>query len=347
MRRKRFRPHVAAWSTVRISRDGIHHRAVSWRARRAFVARLSVRVAFGLSVGMCIAYVLIGVGNRYPHSLVDAPALSPYTQAQNAARSVRTISHARPPSYPLKASANNRYLVDQDNEPFLMVGDAPQNLIANLSQVEAARYMANRQKYGINTLWINLLCNYSESCNREAKTFDGLAPFDVVGDLSTPNARYFERADGMINMAAAHGMVVLLDPIETSSWLGVLRQNGTAKAFAYGQYLGNRYKSFSNIIWMHGNDFQTWRDPTDTALVQAVAWGIRSTDANHMHTVELNYFTSGSLDDPTWAPLIDLSAAYTYFPTYVQVLNEYNRPNHKPVFIVVETYVFENIRKLQ
>ena len=84
-------------------------------------------------------------------------------------------------------------------------------------------------------------------------------------------------------------MVVLLDPIETIGWLDTLRTNGAAKAFAYGQYLGDRYKNFPNIIWMHGNDFQSWRNAADNALVQAVARGIRSVDSNHIHTVELNY----------------------------------------------------------
>ena len=48
----------------------------------------------------------------------------------------------------------------------------------------------------------------------------------------------------MINIAAANDIVVLLDPIETSGWLNILRTNGPTKAFAYGQYLGNRYKDF-------------------------------------------------------------------------------------------------------
>lgn len=202
--------------------------------------------------------------------------------------------------------------------------------------------MANRQKYGINTLWINLLCNYSDGCNKNATTFDGIAPFLIADDLSTPNPAYFKRADDMINLAAEHDMLVILDPIETSSWLGVLRSNGLAKAFGYGQWLGNRYKMFSNIIWMHGNDFQSWKNTTDDKLVQAVARGIRSRDINHIHTVELNFLTSGSLDDPTWAPLIELNAAYTYFPTYVQVLTEYNRSNFKPVFMVEANYEFEH-----
>ena len=57
--------------------------------------------------------------------------------------------------------------------------------------------------------------------------------------------------------------------------------------------------------------------------------------------MELNYSTSGSLEDPSWAPLIELNAAYTYFPTYAQVLTEYNRSNFKPVFMVEANYEFE------
>ena len=75
--------------------------------------------------------------------------------------------------------------------------------------------------------------------------------------------------------------------------------------------------------------------------MQAVARGIRSTDESHIHTVELNYLTSGSLDDATWAPLIELNAAYTYFPTYAQILTEYNRSDFKPVFLVEANYEFE------
>ena len=54
----------------------------------------------------------------------------------------------------------------------------------------------------------------------------------VVGELSTPNPAYFRRAEDMIGLSATHGMVVLLDPIETSSCLSVLRTHGKAKAFA-------------------------------------------------------------------------------------------------------------------
>ena len=45
-------------------------------------------------------------------------------------------------NYPVKLSSSNpRILVDQNNIPFLMVGDSPQSLIVNLSQPRTQRFM--------------------------------------------------------------------------------------------------------------------------------------------------------------------------------------------------------------
>ena len=145
-----------------------------------------------------VSYALVVVGNAYaqaPPAAATAPSIT------QAGRVPSTATPSSGHAYPLKASSNNRYLVDQNDVPFLMVGDAPQTIIANLSEMDAATYMANRAQYGINTLWINLLCEFVEGC--DATTFDGIPPFTVAGDLSTPNPAYFQRADDMINIAAA------------------------------------------------------------------------------------------------------------------------------------------------
>jgi hypothetical protein len=258
-----------------------------------------------------------------------------------------TAAQAASPAYPLKAGTNNRYLVDQNDVPFMMVGDSPQALIGNLSKLQAAQFMSNRRRYGINTLWINLLCASYTACNADGTTFDGIAPFTVGAgpsdyDLSKPNPTYFQRVDDVLTIAAHHGMVVLLDPIETGSWLDTLRANGKAKARAYGRYLGDRYKDVPNIIWMHGNDFQSWRDANDNALVKEVALGIRATDPNHLQTAELDYLVSATFDDVALRNVVGLDAAYTYRPTYAKILSEYRRPNFKPIFMVEANYEFEH-----
>jgi hypothetical protein len=241
---------------------------------------------------------------------------------------------------PLKVGPNGRYLVDQNGVPFLISGESPQALIGDLTESDAATFFANRRAHGFNTVWINLLCNDYTGCRADGSTWDGVPPFTTPGDFSTPNEAYFARADRMLRMAADYGFIVILDPAETGGWLKTMADNGVDKLRAYGQYLGTRYKDFPNIIWMHGNDYQDW-GPTYDPYVTAVARGIRDTDPAHLQTIQLNYFVSGSLDDPTWAPLIDVNASYTYEPTYRQVLKDYNRSSFLPTFMVEASYEFE------
>ena len=218
--------------------------------------------------------------------------------------------------YPLKLSSSRRYVVDQRNVPFMIVGDSPQALIGNLSVKDAAYYIANRKAAGFNTIWVNLLCAKYTGCRDDGTTLDGIKPFRTPGDLSTPNPAYFARADAIIRLAAKAGIVVLLDPIETGGWLNVLRKNGLAKDRAYGRFLGRRYKSFGNIVWMSGNDFQTWSKAEDDAVVLAVATGHSVRRSRPPPDGRARLLDSGSRDDPRWGSLIKLSAAYTYYPTY-------------------------------
>ena len=245
------------------------------------------------------------------------------------------------PAFPLKPSANNRYLVDQNNTPFMIVGDSPQAMVGNLSLAQAKHFMDNRVTYGVNALWVNLLCDSYTACNADGTTFDGIAPFTTQGDLSTPNPAYFDRAAQMLDAAAARGMVVLLDPIETGGWLGVLNANGLTKARKYGEFLGKRFKDKPNVIWMSGNDFQSWRIKSQNDLVRAVMRGLADADANHIQTIELDYLVSASLDDRALRPLLALDAVYTYHPTYAKELSEYKRTNFAPTFMVEANYEFE------
>jgi hypothetical protein len=253
------------------------------------------------------------------------------------------------PAFPLKVGPNRRYLVDRTGRPFLIVGDSPQALIVNLSVGQAGQFFADRQRAGFNSVWINLLCDTYTGGRASGTTYDGIAPFRKPGNLSTPNPAYFARADAMIRLAAKHHLAVFLDPIETGGWLDVLRSNGRAKDYAYGRYLGRRYRRYSNIVWLNGNDFQTWRRPADDELALAVARGIRSTDPDALQTIELSYPTTNpsdlttSSDDPRWRGIISLDAAYTGTPpTYAEVLKAYRRPDHLPVVMIEASYEGEH-----
>jgi hypothetical protein len=63
------------------------------------------------------------------------------------------------PSYPLKVSADGRYLVDQNNTPFFIVGDAAWSLITELSNSDVEVYLADRASRGFNVLWVTAADN--------------------------------------------------------------------------------------------------------------------------------------------------------------------------------------------
>jgi chitodextrinase len=256
--------------------------------------------------------------------------------------SVTTAATPSTSFYPVKVGPTGRYLVNQSNMPFMIVGDSPHSLFVNLTEAQADAYFADRQAHGFNAALIQVLCDVYTGGRSNGSTYDGIIPFTTPGDLSTPNPAYFQRVDDMINLAAKHNITVFLDPLDTGGWLATLVSNGATKGYNYGLYLGNRYKNFPNIVWLNGNDFQTWTNATDDADVTAVADGIKAEDPNHIQTVELDYLVSSSLDDPNWAPIVSLNGAYTYYPTYAEVLHAYNQSSSVPAFMVEANYELED-----
>jgi hypothetical protein len=308
-----------------------------FRCQGAGCSDFALLETVGPATGYQDTSVAAGTSYSYRLRAIDAAGNEgPFSDPASAT----TPTPPPPGPGPISVGPTGRYLVDQNGKPFLITGDSPQALIGNLSAADAETFFADRQALGFNAVWINLLCTTYTGCSADGSTWDGIAPFTTPGDLSTPNEQYFARADEMIRLAGKYGLVVVLDPAETGGWLDTLIANGVDKDRAYGRYLGERYKDFPNIIWMSGNDYQSW-GPTNDPYVTAVAQGIQDADPNRVQTVELDFPTSGSLDDPAWAPLIKLNASYTYDPTYQQVLTDYNRPNFLPTFMVEGTYEFE------
>ncbi len=211
-------------------------------------------------------------------------------------------------------------------------------MFVNLNSTDLATYLANRQGHGFNILWVEGFCSdYISNCRHDLSTYDGIKPFtsgtdESNYDVSTPNSAYWSRVDSYVNTAASHGIIILFDTWETGALMPLARANGNTKMHDFGGFLGNRYKNVPNIIWITGNDFQTWTDPTDNALMQNLMAGIASADPNHLQTTELNYNVSGSLDDSLLVPYTSLTGAYDYYCAYGETLAQYNNASPVPVF---------------
>ena len=261
---------------------------------------------------------------------------------------------ATAPAYPLKASANGRYVVDSNNIPFLIIGDAPHSILAKLNNADATTYLTDRGSNGFNALWIELLCDsYTGGAATEGSAnyghdVNGNNPFrrTLTGgyyDLTTPDPAYWSHVDYIVQTAATNGLQCVFTPLDQGGWTQTSLTNGTNRCYLYGQFLGNRYKNSPNIIWNLGNDFQNWATQQNDAVILAIAAGIKSVDTNHLMTIELNSSVSESQDDPNWIPRITANAVYTYYPTYDETLVAYNKPNIMPVLFLEEHYECENV----
>jgi len=264
---------------------------------------------------------------------------------------------ATPPTssvYPLHPSANGRYMLDASNAPFLIIGDGPHSILANLSNSDAVTYLTDRGQRGFNALWIELLCDSytfgygTEGTANYGRDINGNNPFTstLAGgfyDLTTPNEAYWSHVDYIVQQAAANGLQCMFTPLDQGGWTQTSLVNGTTRCQQYGQFLGNRYRNYPNIIWEFGNDFQLWRTPLNDAVILAIADGLRSTDPNHLITIELDYPVSESQDDPNWIPRINMNCVYTYFTTYIETLVAYNKTTVMPVLFLEEHYEDETL----
>ncbi len=114
----------------------------------------------------------------------------------------------------------------------------------------------------------------------------GAAPFTGKA-FATPNEAYFAHADYIIQSAANNGILVLLAPLYLGyncldqGWCAEVKAATQAEMYAWGRWVGNRYKNFDNIMWVIGGD----TDPSPVkAKVQAMVDGILSVDTRHPFT---------------------------------------------------------------
>jgi len=244
--------------------------------------------------------------------------------------------------YPLKIGTNKRYLVDQNNVPFLLQGDAAWSLIVALTKAETEQYLKNRRQKGFNTILVNLIEH--KFCKNPPKNAYGEEPFTKPGDFSSPNEKYFAHVDYVVKKAAEHGIQVVLAPIylgyegTDEGWIKEVMASSLEKCLEYGSYLGKRYEEFDNIIWHMGADFNPG---IYTEHIDIIALGIKEHDKRHLFTAQcapefsaVDVFSGGG-----W---LDINTTYTYSIVHQKCLTDYNRTPVLPYLLIESTYEGEN-----
>jgi hypothetical protein len=182
----------------------------------------------------------------------------------------------------LKISENKRFIVYEDGTPFYYLGDTGWELFHRLTKDETEKYLENRSSKGFTVIQAVVL---AELDGLNTPNAEGNKPLFDNDPLRPVNA-YFEHVDWVIRKAAEKGIFIGLlptwgDKVDKKWGVGPVIFN-KENAFKYGQWIGNRYKDFRNIIWINGGDRDGGGD--NKIIWDAIGEGIKSVDKNHLMT---------------------------------------------------------------
>lgn len=276
------------------------------------------------------------------------------TRSEAPAPSPANPSAARPPLPRLKVSDNHRFLVTADSQPFFWLGDTAWELFHRLDQVEAELYLRDRAAKGFNVIQAVALAE-----------LDGLAQPNRYGHLPLlkrdparpavkpgPDNDYWDFVDTVVDMAAAKGLYLGFLPtwgkyVTSSPFDG--KVDGifnVTNALAYGQFLGTRYRDYSNLIWILGGD-KAPSTPEAVAIWRAMARGITLGVAGRENygAVLMTYHTSGPghvSDHIHGEPWLDFTSAQSSHGDLVEswrfIGKHWNRQPIKPVIDLESSY---------
>ena len=185
----------------------------------------------------------------------------------------QTISPARPLDH-LRVSKDRRSLVHENGSPFFWLADTGWELFHRLDKQDVDFYFKKRAEQGFTVIQAVALAE-----------MDGLHTPNAYGELplenddpSKPRKAYFQYVEWIIDKAAYYGLYIALlptwaDKVFKDRWGKGPEIFNSATAKAYGQWIGNRFKDKSNIIWILGGD-RNPRNESDVEIWRAMAAGV-------------------------------------------------------------------------
>ncbi|HEY1280928.1 MAG TPA: DUF4038 domain-containing protein [Acidimicrobiales bacterium] len=247
-----------------------------------------------------------------------------------------TGATATTPTYPLKVSANGRYLVDAQDQPWRIQADAAWLISSEATPEQLDAYLSTREAQGFNSFYLMAIVHgggYGEAPHAP-NDLAGDPPFATPGDFSTAgatpaSARYWEWIDTIIDRAAAHHMVVML-AYTYLGWSGgqmgwyqeILAQRDRQALYDWGLWLGNRYKDKPNIIWFGLGDFNPPAGSEGALRVRAIADGIKAAGAIQPFMSEPSPPDTLSTDVPDFKPVLGTNSFYGYGPDGIGTVYE-------------------------
>ncbi len=175
----------------------------------------------------------------------------------------------------LKVSENQRFLVHKDGSPFFWMADTAWELFHRCDSSEVQLFFDKRAQQGFNVVQAVALAE-----------LDGLNTPNANGDRpllnnnpERPNTPYFDYMDWVISEAAKRKIYIALlptwgDKLFKHNWGVGPEIFDTENGFAFGKWMGNRFHSHKNIIWVLGGDRNPRAGTQDIEVWNQMARGI-------------------------------------------------------------------------
>lgn len=210
-------------------------------------------------------------------------------------------------------STDKTYLVNTiTNKPVFITGDTAYDLVVQISSdTDLEAYLADRQAKGINAIWIALVDSNFHADGKTENDALGNNPWNGGPDFTGMNSAtaYWANVDHILQRAAAHGITVIAGTAFTGTFNACNGPYYSLMASAsddtlqdYGAFLGNRYVSYPNIIWLLGGDANSTLCGCRLAnKLNDIATGIRSADSVHLMAIEATNDTWGEPSTAAWS----------------------------------------------
>jgi len=259
--------------------------------------------------------------------------------------------------FPLKISANHRYLIDQNEKPFFYNGDTGWMLFLKLDKTEVIDYLTDRKNKQFTAIQ-TMLTGFEGKEN-----IYGQKPFSNSNDFLTINKAYFDHVEWVVQQADSLGLLIAIAPL----WAGCCGEgyggkgavgpksfmdtNGPSKSRAFGEYIGKKFAKFNNIIWISGGDIDPFED---RETMNELALGIKSQAPHQLMTYHPSSSHSSTDVWDNRTSWLDVVMTYTYFRGFDKAWNknqpdvyeinykEYAKIPIKPFFLGESTYESEH-----
>ena len=216
-----------------------------------------------------------------------------------------------------------KHIVDAGGAPILVHGDSAWSLVTQLDLKSAADYVTARRQQGFNSFIVQLIEDHVG--DGWPRTASGLEPFDGP-TFCRPNSDYFDHAEAILRKTADAGALLFLVPVYlgynggSEGFYQAMTSTSTDNLRAYGRYVGERFRSLPNVVWVNGGDYTP--PPDGLEAVRGIVFGIKETDPDHLHTA---HWGRGSAAFDLAAELWDINATYAKPPIKAQCLGDYRR----------------------